>query len=41
MQNAVPKRQAKFDFFIVSLAINPKFCDDPLFSTKVFLSRSK
>jgi len=33
MQNAVPKRQAKFVFFTVSLAIKAKFCDDPLFST--------
>jgi len=41
MQNAVPKRQAKFDFFTVSLAIKPKFCDDPLLSSKEFLSKPK
>jgi len=41
MQNAVPKRQAKFDFFTVSLAIKPKFYDDLLFSIKVFLSKAK
>ena len=45
MQNAVPKRQAKFDFFIVSLAIKPKdwifnaaakFNGPELFPTKKF-----
>jgi hypothetical protein len=41
MQNALPKRQAKFVFLVVSLAIKPKFCDDLLFSIKEFLSKSK
>jgi len=40
MQNAVPKRQAKFDFFTISEVVKPKFFDNLLFSTKVFLIKT-